>query len=455
MEDLSVYVTGEMKVVRMDNKVVQCRKICNHPYLFQAIYYVDSALIRTCGKFELLDRILPKLHRTGHRVLIFSQMTELLDLLEELLKLLSFTYLRLDGSTKQELRQQLMYDFNKPDSPYFVFLLSTRAGGLGLNLQTADTVILYDQDWNPFADIQASSRVHRIGQHREVLVLSLTTPDTVEHKVLRVQNEKRTVEDMIIGVAIFNDESNIDDRKAVYHAVTAKDQSGGQSSVTNDYQINKMLARTDDEMETFCEMDEERDARYQREWEAAGHSGDYPRLVTYDELPEYLKVNAASLIKEEELPDTRKSRSKNQLSLLDNMTETEYTRLIEEGKDPNEHFVEVANLRKAVHKVVKHAKQILGGAFDELPTPEDLPEYYQIISHPITFNEVKSRCRLGKYESVQELCADLELMGRNAMRYNQQGSPLYQMAERVLKLCDQTMNRSSSSDLPDEATSYR
>ena len=218
----------------------------------------------------------------------------------------------------------------------FVFLLSTRAGGLGLNLQTADTVIIYDADWNPFADMQASSRVHRIGQQKEVLILNLSTNDSVEKKVLKVQNQKRTFEDMIIGAAIFHDESNIDDRKAVYQAVTAKNQSGGISDIPNDEQINKIIARTPEELEKFEEMDQERDERYQYEWERAGHSGDYPRLVTYDELPDYLKVPVSELTKDEELPDIRKSRSRNTLSMLDNLTDQEFTRLVEEGEDRGE-----------------------------------------------------------------------------------------------------------------------
>jgi len=455
MEDFSVYVLPDMKYVRVDNKVMQCRKICNHPYLFQSSYYVNSSLIRTCGKFELLDRILPKLHRTGHRVLLFSQMTELLDLLQDLLNYLQFKWLRLDGGTKAEIRPQLVADFNAENSEYFAFLLSTRAGGLGLNLQSADTVIIYDNDWNPFADQQASARVHRIGQDKEVLVINLSTPDTVERKVLKVQNEKRTVEDMIIGVAIFNDESNVDDRKAVYQAVTAKNQSGGSSGIPDDSQINKMIARTGDELELFEEMDTERDARYQMEWENAGNTGDYPRLVTYDELPGYLKVKADELIRPEELPEVRKSRSRNQLSLLDNITDSEYTRLVEEGKNPNEHLSEINELRKQCKMVLDEARHIVGRSFDELPSKEDLPEYYAVIESPITFSDISKKCKNGEYESVEDLCSDIELMAKNAIRFNQPGSVWHTNGEELLQLVDQHTNQAKSSDLPDEASTYQ
>jgi ATP-dependent helicase STH1/SNF2 len=352
------------------------------------------------------------------------------------------------------MRPQLVANFNTERSEFFAFLLSTRAGGLGLNLQSADTVIIYDNDWNPFADQQASARVHRIGQDKEVLVINLSTPDTVERKVLKVQTEKRTVEDMIIGVAIFNDESSVDDRKAVYQAVTAKNQSGGMSSIPNDEQINKIIARTPEELELFEEMDAERDARYQQEWENAGNTGDYPRLVTYDELPAYLKVRAQDLIREEELPDVRKSRSRNQLSLLDNITESEYTRLIEEGKDPNEHLSEISELRKALRRVVDEARHIVGRGFDELPTREELPEYYEIIKFPITFSEITKKCKNGEYESVDDLCGDIELMAKNAMRFNQPGSVWHTNGEQLLQLCDQFLNQARSADLPDEASTF-
>jgi SWI/SNF-related matrix-associated actin-dependent regulator of chromatin subfamily A protein 2/4 len=106
-------------------------------------------LYRASGKFELLDRILPKLKSTGHRVLLFCQMTQLMTIMEDYLTWRGFGYLRLDGTTKAEDRGDLLKKFNAKNSDYFLFLLSTRAGGLGLNLQSADTVIIFDSDWNP------------------------------------------------------------------------------------------------------------------------------------------------------------------------------------------------------------------------------------------------------------------------------------------------------------------
>ena len=144
----------------LSNIIMQLRKVCNHPYLFQMDdgYPIDFSIVRSAGKFELLDRMLPKLKAGGHRVLMFSQMTQLMTVLEDYFNWRGFSYLRLDGSTSADDREERMFQFNAPDSPHFIFLLSTRAGGLGLNLATADTVVLFDSDWNPAMDAQAQDR---------------------------------------------------------------------------------------------------------------------------------------------------------------------------------------------------------------------------------------------------------------------------------------------------------
>jgi len=132
----------------LNNIVMQLRKVCNHPYLFTPEgYHLNDTVIRSSGKFVLLDQMLPKLKMAGHRVLMFTQMTAVMTILEDYFSYRGYLSLRLDGSTPAEEREKRMYKFNAPDSPYFIFLLSTRAGGLGLNLTAADTVIILDSDW--------------------------------------------------------------------------------------------------------------------------------------------------------------------------------------------------------------------------------------------------------------------------------------------------------------------
>ncbi|KAL1510237.1 hypothetical protein AB1Y20_006563 [Prymnesium parvum] len=177
---------------RLMNLVMQLRKCCNHPYLFEgaedkSLDPFGEHLITNSGKMMVLDKLLLRLKGQGSRVLIFSQMTRVLDILEDYCAMRSshgFSYCRIDGSTNGSDRQDAIDAFNKPGSDVFIFLLSTRAGGLGINLQTADIVIIFDSDWNPQADLQAMDRAHRIGQTKEVKVFRFVTQDSIEEKVV-------------------------------------------------------------------------------------------------------------------------------------------------------------------------------------------------------------------------------------------------------------------------------
>ncbi|OAY27785.1 ISWI chromatin-remodeling complex ATPase CHR11 isoform X1 [Manihot esculenta] len=192
---------GERK--RLLNIAMQLRKCCNHPYLFQGAepgppYTTGDHLIMNAGKMVLLDKLLPKLKERDSRVLIFSQMTRLLDILEDYLMFCGYLYCRIDGNTGGEDRDASIDAFNKPGSDKFVFLLSTRAGGLGINLATADVVILYDSDWNPQVDLQAQDRAHRIGQKKEVQVFRFCTEYTIEEKVIERAYKKLALDALVI-----------------------------------------------------------------------------------------------------------------------------------------------------------------------------------------------------------------------------------------------------------------
>jgi len=155
-------------------------------------------MYEAAGKMTLLHHMLPRLKEEGHRVLIFSQMTRVLDLLEDYLSLQNWPFCRLDGSTSQYERQQLIDQFNAPNSPHFCFLLSTRAGGLGINLTSADTIFIYDLDFNPHNDLQAESRAHRIGQVRPVIVYKLITAGSVEEKIMQAAAQKMALDHLVV-----------------------------------------------------------------------------------------------------------------------------------------------------------------------------------------------------------------------------------------------------------------
>ncbi|XP_067142954.1 SWI/SNF-related matrix-associated actin-dependent regulator of chromatin subfamily A member 5 [Centruroides vittatus] len=204
MKDIDV-VNGAGKVdkMRLLNILMQLRKCCNHPYLFDGAepgppYTTDEHLVYNCGKMVILDKLLPKLKAQDSRVLIFSQMTRMLDILEDFCIWRGYQYCRLDGQTPHEDREIQINEFNKPGSEKFLFMLSTRAGGLGINLATADIVILFDSDWNPQMDLQAMDRAHRIGQTKAVKVFRLITENTVEERIVERAEIKLRLDTVVI-----------------------------------------------------------------------------------------------------------------------------------------------------------------------------------------------------------------------------------------------------------------
>ncbi|XP_028053256.1 protein PHOTOPERIOD-INDEPENDENT EARLY FLOWERING 1 isoform X1 [Camellia sinensis] len=170
------------------------------------VYFPDRRLIQfDCGKLQELAVLLRRLKSEGHRALIFTQMTKMLDILEAFINLYGYTYMRLDGSTQPEERQTLMQRFNT-NPKIFLFILSTRSGGVGINLVGADTVIFYDSDWNPAMDQQAQDRCHRIGQTREVHIYRLVSHSTIEENILKKANQKRALDDLVIQSGGYNTE---------------------------------------------------------------------------------------------------------------------------------------------------------------------------------------------------------------------------------------------------------
>lgn len=197
------------------NVMSELKKASNHPYLFdgaeeRALAKANSnardnvlrGIIMSSGKMVLLEQLLTRLKKEGHRVLIFSQMVRMLDILGDYLSIKGYQFQRLDGGIPSSQRRISIDHFNAPDSKDFAFLLSTRAGGLGINLMTADTVVIFDSDWNPQADLQAMARAHRIGQKNHVSVYRFVSKDTVEEEILERARKKMILEYAIISLGI-------------------------------------------------------------------------------------------------------------------------------------------------------------------------------------------------------------------------------------------------------------
>ncbi|KAL8785229.1 MAG: hypothetical protein Q9213_003498 [Squamulea squamosa] len=242
------------------NIMMELKKTSNHPFLLpnaEARIVGDktkhedllNTLVNSSGKMMTLVKLLKKLQENGHRVLIFSQMVKMLDLLQDYMKMKGYQYQRLDGTVPSVQRTQAMEHFNKPDSPDFCFLLSTRAGGLGINLMTADTVILFDSDWNPQADLQAMARAHRIGQTKPVTVYRLVTGDTVEEEVLERQKNKILLEQITLDIGVTDKVAHekLESQLAKVRKVTEAPTTSEDIARILKYRSQKMFQKTSDQ----------------------------------------------------------------------------------------------------------------------------------------------------------------------------------------------------------------
>eukprot|EP00842_Homolaphlyctis_polyrhiza_P006317 jgi/Hompol1/6687/HPOL_002537-RA len=222
------------KQISLQNVAMELKKASNHPYLFDGAEAHNlsrdeqlKGLIMNSGKMVLLDKLLARLREGNHRVLIFSQMVRMLDILSDYCMLRGYTHQRLDGHTASETRKRIMDHFNAPGSQDFIFLLSTRAGGLGLNLATADTVILFDSDWNPQNDLQAIARAHRIGQKNTVNVYRFLSKDTIEEDIIERAKRKMVLEYSIIKTMDTSGES-------IMKGKGKSGSSSGSGNITNE-----------------------------------------------------------------------------------------------------------------------------------------------------------------------------------------------------------------------------
>ncbi|XP_020216057.1 probable ATP-dependent DNA helicase CHR12 isoform X1 [Cajanus cajan] len=378
---------GAGKSKSLQNLTMQLRKCCNHPYLFVGdydIYKHKEEIVSASGKFELLDRLLPKLRRAGHRVLLFSQMTRLMDILEVYLRLHDFKFLRLDGSTKTEERGSLLRKFNAPDSPYFMFLLSTRAGGLGLNLQTADTVIIFDSDWNPQMDQQAEDRAHRIGQKKEVRVFVLVSVGSIEEVILERAKQKMGIDAKVIQAGLFNTTSTAQDRREMLEEIMRRGTSSLGTDVPSEREINRLAARSDEEFWLFERMDEER--RQKENYKS--------RLMEEHEVPDwvYSPLNKDDKVKVFDSGSVTGKRKRKEVVYADTLSDLQWMKAVENGHDISK--VSVKGKRRDHFPVDNHSQ-----ASDDKGTEERLLELRNERSSEDTF-EVSPASKRQRHEEI-------------------------------------------------------
>ncbi|CAL8083605.1 unnamed protein product [Orchesella dallaii] len=258
MKDIDIVNgAGKVEKMRLQNILMQLRKCCNHPYLFDGAepgppYTTDTHIVSNSGKMSILDKLLPKLQEQGSRVLVFSQMTRMLDILEDYCLWRAYNYCRLDGQTPHEDRQTQINEYNAPGSAKFLFMLSTRAGGLGINLATADVVILLDSDWNPQMDLQAMDRAHRIGQTKQVKVFRFITESTVEEKIVERAEIKLRLDKLVIqqGRLVDNKTNQLNKDEMLNMIRFGADQVfATKDSDITDEDIDEILKKSEDRTE--------------------------------------------------------------------------------------------------------------------------------------------------------------------------------------------------------------
>jgi len=405
---------------RLNNTIMQLRKICNHPFVFEQIEDAlnpqrvnNELLYRVSGKFELLRRMLYKLHATGHKVLMFFQMTQIMTIMEDMLVMEGIKYLRLDGAIKSEERAELITTFNDPGSGYSLFLLSTRAGGLGLNLQIADTVIIFDSDWNPHVDQQAQDRAHRIGQTKEVRIFRLITADTIEEYILEKANHKLHVDEKIIQAGRFDNRTTHEEREALLRNIFEGSEEGDEScAVASDRDLNRILARTEAEMVQLQEIDASK---------VLGscdlYTGPVPTL--------YGSRNEENAEVDEEYGGKRKSA-------------VQRHRRKERAGEAKESVQK--RCEEVLERITRSSKNGRRRAelFMELPDTEVYPDYYTVIREPISISEIRSNLEM--YETVEDFRSDVLRMCDNAMMYNAEGSEVYRDAKYFAEIVEEALD---------------
>ena len=266
---------------KLGNPLLQLRLVCNSPHNFynpwanDSTSPVDETIVTSSGKMLLLDRLLPTLFARGHKVLIFSQFKTQLDILEDYCTALrNWPVCRIDGGVAQDDRRAQIHAFNT-DPALRLFLLSTRAGGQGINLASADTVILFDSDWNPQQDLQAQDRAHRIGQTRPVVVYRLATKGTVEEDLLMSADAKRRLEKLVIKKGGFRTMGQKIDMREDLDRETLKAlllKDGMVYQVSGDREV-----LSDADLEVLCDRSDE---AYERAAEGEGNADGYQVIET-------------------------------------------------------------------------------------------------------------------------------------------------------------------------------
>jgi len=389
------------------------------------------------------------------------------------------------GTTKHEDRSEMIKAFSQPDSEFQIFVLSTRAGGIGINLQNADTVVIYDSDWNPHQDLQAQDRAHRIGQKNRVIVLRLVTLDSVEEKILAAAKFKLGVDSKVIQAGMFNQKSTSKDRRKaledIFNADIQKDPDDAEDCAIDLETLNEKISRSEEELKYYQEVDKTiqdrlvNDEAYKND---PTRNFGYDPLLTDEELPNILFKQHLDTIRSQSSYSNSPSKSRSSVALRESVIEISDAKWVKAMEDGNlEEVMEferqrlhakrnnlptpkrqssTADLSLPSSKKKKKASpelaeyfawllkrleevvlpftdkktgvtenRFLSPPFARLPTKKELPHYHEVITTPMDFLRMRQKMGHGIYETIEDVDRDVDLMFSNARIYNEEDSILY------------------------------
>ena len=444
-------------------------------------------------------------------------------ILEDYFAYRHYLSLRLDGSTPAEEREKRMYKFNAPDSPYFIFLLSTRAGGLGLNLTAANTVIIFDSDWNPMMDLQAQDRAHRIGQRSDVSVFRMVTRSPVEEKILSRATEKLNMSELVVEAGKFDKTSlendNSLERKRMMEVLLVDfdtnankndsdtggigskpleekpleiagsedgeidegddDEDDNNSDASKEDDLNDLLSNNQNDYQLYKTLDKMK--------AATKNVVDTSLFTSGDDVPDWIKYPTGN--KDEALESTTVPgsgpRKRKEVMYDDGLTEKQFLRMMDKQFDREAAAkteqkmlkrsakslgasapigapvsVAVANSELTdwtFRKLISCAKSVVAlkepstkrrlcEIFLDKPSPEQFPDYYEIISKPIAINDILRKCRGKMYANLQEFHDDWKLMFANAKQFNGEDSWVVEDGKTIKKELDRVMKKNGFTD---------
>ncbi|CAB87372.1 SHREC complex ATP-dependent chromatin remodeller Mit1 [Schizosaccharomyces pombe] len=343
--------SGGQRTTSLNNILMQLRKTLAHPYIYSPdiedrnlpYELAMRSLEEASCKFLILRLLVPKLITRGHRILLFSQFIQQLDILEDWFEYKNIAYARFDGASSEMERQSAIDSFNAPNSELSCFLLSTRAGGVGINLASADTVIILDPDFNPHQDMQAIARAHRYGQKKKVLVFVLTTRDSVEEKIIQNAQKKLVLDHLIVESLDQNHNSEKDLESILRHGARALfEEAGDEPSIKyNEYSVELLISEAEKQEDTSTDESDIKSNKFGffRVWDNKHISSNHYEVkenVLVDEEDVWSVIlkqreKDAMLEKTDETTSNRRLRAHHKihygedLNIYDNSDDTDYT----------------------------------------------------------------------------------------------------------------------------------